>query len=123
MKTLRIISQTLAAGVLTSLFAAQAIATCDTGARAFPGAASVDSRNLACNGASAIVAAQNSGGTKSVAALLSVGNKRARTNGIDAGGAGMLGCFIEDATAGGGGQSDNTGCASAVKWIGTLFAP
>lgn len=122
MKTLRIISQTLAAGALTSLVAAQAIATCDTGERPFPGPPSpnVDSVLLSCSGDSATVGAQYVGGLKSVFANLHVG-KCARSNGIDSGGAGMLGCFAQDCTANGSGVVDNTGCASAVEWIGTLF--
>jgi hypothetical protein len=121
MKIAKIVSRVFAAATLTSLIAAQAAATCDTGARVFPASGGLDSRNLACSGASATVAAQNSSGVKSVAANFTAGTRRARSNGIDANGAGMAGCFIEDSTTTGGGQSDTTGCELAVKWIGTLF--
>lgn len=120
MNTNKLFGGILLAAVLASSQASAG--ACDTGKRTFPANNGADSRNLSCGGAAALVAAQQVGGVKSVGAKLNAGTKRARTNGIDSGGNGMLGCFIEDAApVDGSGQSDNTGCGSAVKWIGTLF--
>ncbi len=120
MNSLKLIGGILLTATLASSQASAG--ACDTGKRTFPPNNSVDSRNLACGGAQALVAAQHTGGVKSVGAFLQAGTKRARTNGIDSAGNGMLGCFIEDAApVNGSGKTDNTGCGSAVKWIGTLF--
>jgi hypothetical protein len=117
-KTLRL---AISSAAMVVLVASQAAATCDTGEQPFPAVGFQDFLPLACDGDSALVGASNNTGAKAVHALLEEGTRSARSNGINSSGGGISGCFAQDDEADDEGVTDNSGCSTAVEWIGTLF--